>query len=186
MALEVRKRYPAPRRSRAVHKLPQRTLKRERRRRTARRAGTTALSLAVLAIIAGMAYTWYMGQHRTVSADQSPPTRSVRPVLTPHKIASDAPIGVAVATSTQEVKPGDNASITIRTNPEAECVIGVMYGTTKAVDGGLTGKTADEFGVSSWSWTVAAGSPAGKASVTVTCHNKKHSAVVVADMMIKP
>jgi hypothetical protein len=186
MALKVKGKYPIPRPGRSIDRLPQRTMKREQRRKSMRRLITTSFVLAVLAGGAGIAYTWYMGQQKSAAASQPAPVYKPRSVIKPPKIASDAPLGVSVQTFTPEAKPGENASVTIRTNPAAECSVVVMYGTTKAVDSGLVAKPADEYGVASWSWTVAAGVPAGKAPVQVTCKNKKHSAVVVADVLVKP
>lgn len=151
-----------------------------------RRFVTTTLVLVILAGGAGLAYTWYMGQQKSAAASQPAPVYKPRSVIKPPKIASDAPLGVSVQTFTPEVTPGENASVTIRTNPEAECSIAVKYGTTQAIDSGLAPKPADEYGVASWSWTVSTGAASGKAPVTVTCKNKKHSAVVVTDVVVKP
>ncbi len=186
MALEVKKRYPVPRSNRSPHKLPQRTMRREQRKKSVQRTSTSVLVLAVLALGAGMAYTWYTGQQQSALANQPAPERTTRAIIKPQKVASDARVGASVQTVTPEVKPGENASLSIRTNPEAECSIVVKYGTVNAVDSGLAPKLADEFGVASWSWTVAASTPAGKWPADVTCKNKKHSAMVRAELLIKP
>lgn len=186
MALKVKNKYSIPRSGRSIDKLPQRTMKREQRRKSMRRMLTTALVLVVFAGGGGIVYTWYMGQQKSAAATQPAPVYKPRSVIKPPKIASTAPLGVSVQTFTPEAKPGDNASVTIRTNPEADCSVVVRYGTTQAVDSGLVPKLADEYGVASWSWTIAPGAASGKAPVTVTCKNKKHSAVVVADVMVKP
>lgn len=88
--------------------------------------------------------------------------------------------------STAEGRAGENASITIRTNPEAECAITVKYNNVAAVDSGLVTKLADEFGVASWSWTLAASAPAGKWPIEVNCKNKKYSGMVRTDIVVKP
>ena len=185
MALEVKKRYAVPRTRSSRDTLPQRTMKREQRRKSARRLTTTFLTLAIVAISGGIVYTWYIGQQRTALADQAAPVRTERPVIKPPKVPSDARVGVAMQTITADAKPGNNASITVRTNPEAECSVVVKYNNVAAVDSGLVPKLADEFGVASWSWTVATSAPVGKWPVEVTCKNKKHSAVVSSDITIK-
>lgn len=185
MALKVRHKYRVPRKSISVDALPQRTMKREQRKRSFRRLVTTSFVLLLVAGIAGIGYTWYMGQQETLASSEPAPVYKPRAVVKPPKIASDAPLGVSVQTFTPEGKPGENASVTIRTNPEAACAVTVKYGEVAAVDSGLVAKPADEYGVASWSWTIAPGAPVGKAPITVTCKNKKHSAVVVAEMMIK-
>jgi hypothetical protein len=184
MALAVKKKYPVPHKTRPHHTLPQRTLKREQRKKSAHRLMSTVLTLAVIAIGAGLVYTWYNGQQLSATADQPVAVRTSRPVIKPPKIASDAKVGVAVQSYTTDAKPGQNASIAVRTNPEAECAITMKYNNVAAVDSGLVTKLADEFGVASWSWTVGASTPAGKWPIEVTCKNKKHSAVVIADIVI--
>jgi len=147
---------------------------------------TSVLVLAVLAIGAGAVYTWYIGQDQTALASQTAPARQSRAIIKPSKMPSDAKVGAAVQTVTPEVKPGENVSVTIRTNPEAECSIIVLYNDVKAVDSGLTTKVADEFGVVGWSWTVAPTAPAGVWPADMTCKNKKHSAMVRANITVKP
>ncbi|MES2875996.1 MAG: hypothetical protein V4678_00840 [Patescibacteria group bacterium] len=185
MALQVKKRYPVPKKSRAHHTLPQRTLKREQRRASARRTMTALLALGLVMLIGGVGYTWYMGKQEPVALEQTAMPTPKRTVLRPPKIASNAAIGASVQSYTPEVKPGENASVTIRTNPEAECVIAVKYNKVLAVDSGLTPKVADEFGVASWSWTVALGTPPGAWPAEVTCKNKKNSAFVKAEFIVK-
>jgi len=187
MALEVRRKYPIPRPRSAPHKLPQRTLKREQRRKSARRTVNAILALFVLAVAAGIGYTWYMGKQKPAVAVESPIATKNRPaVIKPHKVASDAKVGVAIQMFTSDVRIGENASMTVRTNPDAECAIVVKYNNVPAKDGGLVTKVADEFGVASWAWTVTQGTPPGKWPVQVTCKNKKHSAVVIGDLIVKP
>lgn len=186
MALEVKKKYPIPRPRSAPHKLPQRTLKREQRRKSARRTLNTLLVLSVLALGAGIAYTWYMGKQKPALAAEQPTAINKPGIIKPHKVASDAKIGAAIQMFTADVKAGENASMTVRTNPEAECAIVVKYNNVPAKDSGLVTKVADEFGVASWAWTVAPGTPPGKWPVQVTCKNKKYSAVVIGDLIVKP
>jgi hypothetical protein len=186
MVLVVKKRYPAPiRRTKDTHhKLPQRVYKREQRMQSIRRMTTGLLVLCLLAMATGIGYTWYMGRHKTALADQPAPAKSVRPVFRPLKVASDAPIGVATQTFTSDVKRGDNASISVRTNPEADCIISVKYGSILAQDSGLVGKKADEFGVASWAWTISPSAPKGAWPVQVSCKNKKNSAVVIVNLVV--
>lgn len=147
----------------------------------------TVLILSILAVGAGMSYTWYMGKQKPdVAAMQPAPVSHGPAVFKPPKVASDAKIGTAIQMNTTEAKVGDNASMSVRTNPEADCTIVVKYGAVIAKDSGLITKQADEYGIVSWSWTVAAGTPPGKSSVEVTCKNKKYSSVVIGDMVVQP
>ncbi|MDQ5931979.1 MAG: hypothetical protein QG649_64 [Patescibacteria group bacterium] len=184
MPLEVKKRFSVPGSDRSPDTLPQRTLKREQRRASIRRIGVTCSVLAVIVVTGGLVYTWYIGRQQPAQAAEPLASRSTRPLMKPTKVASDAPIGAAVQTSTQEVKLGENASVTVRTNPEAECSIVVKYKDIPAVDSGLIPKIADEFGVVSWAWTVRPDVPSGKWPAEVTCKNKKHSAFVRAEISI--
>lgn len=186
MALQVKKRYPIPRKVVAHDKLPQHVLKRDQRRQSLRRSTTVGLTLLTFVVIGGIAYTWFVGQQKTALVSQSKATRSTRAIFRPPKVASDAKVGVAVQTSMLQVKPGENASITVRTNPEATCSVSVKYGAVQASDSGLSAKVADEFGVVGWTWTVTPGAPKGKWPVDITCKNKQYSAIVKADLEIAP
>ena len=185
MGLQVKKRYPVSRRARPHHTLPQRTLKREQRRQSARRTMTVLVAVALLLVAGGAAYTWYAGQQGPVISDTEVPAPVRRTQIKPLKIASDAPIGASVQTYTPEVKPGENASVSIRTNPEARCSIVVKYDDVPTTDSGLAPKPADEFGLASWSWTVKPGTPPGLWPAEITCKNKKNSAFVKAEFTVK-
>jgi hypothetical protein len=147
------------------------------------------LSIAVLAVVivgAGVAYTWYTGQH-TVEAvaapvDETPPVSA--PVIKPPNPAPNAKVGASVQMITSPVAPGANASITVKTNPTSECTIKVVYDTIISTDSGLSPKTADEYGIVSWTWTVEESVPVGKWPVKVTCAYNKNSAMVQGDLKI--
>lgn len=185
MSLTVKHKYKLPKRRDTHAKLPQRTYKREQRRASARRSANAVLALVFLAVAGGVGYTWYNGQNQLASASEAAPVYTPRVEVKPSKIPSDAKVGVAQQTATTQLKPGENAAISIRTNPEAECSIVVRYNNVPAVDSGLIMKKADEFGVASWSWTVASSTPSGVWPAEITCKNKKHSAVLRVDLTIK-
>lgn len=181
MALKVKKRIPIYYRS---DRLAQRVYTREQRQRTARRTFTAVVALLLLTVGAGLVYTWYIGQHQTIALED-PPERKTRPVITPSKISPTARIGVSVQTVSTPVKPGENASITIRTNPEALCTITVEQENAKITDSGLNKKVADEFGMVSWAWTFKPTDPVGAWPIDVECKNKKNSAVVESEVVVK-
>lgn len=186
MALRVKKRIPLPHKDQHHELLPQRTWRKQQRKQTVRRITTITLVVLVMAVVGGIVHTWYMGQQRVASSKQAPITSVPRAVFKPPKVASNAKIGVAVQIVSPKVKPGENASITIRTNPEANCTISVKYNKVAVNDSGLAPKVADEFGVASWAWTVAPGAPTGKWPIEIICKNKLYSAVVVSDLVIAP
>lgn len=185
MALQVKKRYPVPRRAKSYDKLPQHVQKRDQRRQSLRRSVTIGLVLLVFAVVGGIVYTWYTGQQKTALIKQAPPARTGGTNFKPPKVPSNAKIGVSIQSSMLQVKPGENASVTVRTNPEAICTVSVKYNKVPASDSGLIQKTADEFGVADWSWTVPVGTPKGKWPVDVTCKNKVYSAVVSGELIVE-
>ncbi len=77
-----------------------------------------------------------------------------------------------------------NASIIIRTNAGSKCVIAVVYDKTASSDSGLGSKTADEYGIASWTWTVESSVPIGKWPVKVTCVYNGRSAVVQGNLQV--
>lgn len=164
---------------------PQRVAAKERRRAALRRTVTSVIVLLLIAVSGGGLYTWYMGQQdNTVAADEeSTPSRRVE--VKPVRQDPNANVGVAVQVLTSPVKPGENTSITVRTNQLANCTISVQYGDVKSTDSGLAKKQADDFGMVSWAWTVEPTAPEGTWPVSVTCATKKKSGMVEADLVIK-
>lgn len=184
MALQVKKRYPVPLPSRSPETLPQRKQRREQRRNTFRRSSTSALVMITLAVAGGIGYTWYVGQQKTATIAQATKASPAPAMFKPPKVASNAKIGVAAQTVSSPVKPGENASITIRTNPEASCTISVKYNNMVANDSGLTPRVSDEFGITTWAWTVPAAAPVGKWPVLVVCKNKSYTGQLTSDLVV--
>lgn len=145
-----------------------------------------AVTLLVVLVAAGVGYTWYMSQYDDTSqAIQAPamPMGGVKNTSRP-KIPDTASIGVSVQSITSPVTPGSNASIMVKTNPEANCTVSVLYDKTPSKDSGLVQKKADEYGIVEWTWTVENSVPLGNWPVEVTCANKKNSAVVENDLRV--
>jgi len=156
------------------------------KKRIVRTIRNVTISVAVLLVVlvgAGLAYTWFMG--RTVVADvvieeDDEPKATTRQV----EQAANVPQSASVQSLTSPVVPGNNALITVKTNPGSWCTITVEYDEVASTDSGLKAKTADEFGIVSWTWTVEASRPTGKWPVTVTCLRNELSAVVVGDLIV--
>jgi hypothetical protein len=143
------------------------------------------LALVILAVTAGIIYTWYMGQHVKVK-EVVAPVQTTKPKTTePAQLAPNAKEGVAIQSITTPVAPGDNASVSIHTNRDSKCTITAIYNNVPSKDAGLGPKTADEYGLASWSWTVESTVPVGKWPVTVTCEWNKKIAVVIGDLIVK-
>lgn len=155
------------------------------------RNGAIGTAIVLLLLVgAGVGYTWYMGMQQPVEAAQEEEVASARPVaVTPSKPAPDAPVGVSSQMLTSPVEPGENASLTVKTNAGANCEITVTYGELdeedkRSTDSGLTKKTANPYGVVSWSWTVEADRPLGTWPVEVTCANEEKSGYLRVDLIV--
>lgn len=154
--------------------------------RTSLKIAGVATSLIVFAVLAGIGYTWYMSEYgESPQAVQAPvkPTGGIQDSSRP-KISDTATIGAVVQSITSPVVPGSNASIMVRTNPEATCTVSVIYDKTASKDSGLVQKKADEYGLVEWTWTVEGSAPLGTWPIEVSCANKKNSAVVQNDLHI--
>ncbi|TAL14615.1 hypothetical protein EPN95_02325 [Patescibacteria group bacterium] len=142
----------------------------------------SVLTLIVLFVGAGATYTWIVG-HNAQSAPVVA-TTTPTPVIKHVAPAANARESASVQSITNPIMPGDNASIIVKTNPGSWCTITVVYDKTPSKDSGLSGKTSDDFGSVSWTWTVESTVPIGKWPVTVTCLHNKLSAVVVGDLVV--
>jgi hypothetical protein len=143
--------------------------------------------LLVLFVGGGIVYTWYVGQHSNQNISppsETPAETQTVPIAKPIKPAPNANVGASVQMLTSPVAPGSNASINVKTTPTANCKILVEYNKVASKDSGLVPKTADEYGVISWTWTVESTVPVGKWPVKVTCEYNGKSAVVQGDLQV--
>lgn len=155
--------------------------------KTARNIALAILALLVVMIGGGLAYAWYAGQHadENSQAFQTPGQTFKQAKVAPGKVNQAGPIGASIQTLSSPVTPGSNASVMVRTNPQATCVITVEYANkTQSKDSGLTQKKSDEYGIVQWAWTVEPTVPEGVSPVTVTCANQKNSAMVRGDLKV--
>jgi hypothetical protein len=140
--------------------------------------------LAVILITGALIYTWYNGKYgEQPKATATLPKKSASS-RQPTKPSAIGKIGVSVQFLTSPIAPGENATITVRTNADANCTIKVEYNNVLAKDSGLVPKKANEFGMATWGWTVPIGTPLGKWPVTVTCANLKYSGMVIGDLVV--
>lgn len=149
-----------------------------------KRVMLTILILTMLFVVAGLVYTWYMGQ-KPAPVIQEPVPVKKQTVVTPVKPDDDARIGAAVQTLTSPIQAGSNASISIHTTAGAACSIEVLYNKIASTDSGLIPKVADEFGMVSWTWTVESSRPAGTWPVNITCAYNERSIFVRGDLVVK-
>jgi hypothetical protein len=146
------------------------------------------ISVFVLLILfggAGIAYLLFYGDdpvpvkkvEATTDTNPTPPK--------PKKPSPNAVVGVSIQALLSPVKPGENSSVSIKTLPEASCVITVTYNNVPSKDSGLVPKIADEYGTTSWSWTVDKTAPVGKWPVKVVCSHNKNSGMVLGDLIVQ-
>lgn len=155
--------------------------------RAVRNIAISAVVLLVLVVGGGIAYTWYVGQDEAANtaAVPAPVTPTPAPVVKPTKPAANAKQSAAVQMLTSPVAPGENASIMVKTNAESECTIKVEYDKVPSTDSGLKPKTADDFGIVSWTWTVEESVPVGKWPVEVNCAFHDQTAMVRGDLIVE-
>lgn len=151
-----------------------------------RNTSISILILLVMFLVAGAAYTWYMGQNNSENATAitAPIEPTPGPNFAPTKQADNVPTGASVQMISSPIAPGSNTSITVKTNPGAICTISVIYDKTPSTDSGLVSKTSGEYGIVSWSWTVESSVPLGKWPVKVTCLHNEKTGVVVGDLVV--
>lgn len=178
MALKIKSRKTAYNSERSMHN-------QGRAAKRVKRFFISTFIVLLLLVIAALVYTWYMGQYKPAPVQEAPAPRQTttfpKPTAT---VDENAKVGVSAQTFTDKVVIGQNASISIKTNPNAACSITVEYNKEKSTDSGLVPKKADEYGVASWGWTVEMSRPPGKWPVSVVCANAKNSGVLTLDMNV--
>ncbi len=152
--------------------------------RRARNVVVSVLVLLLLFVAAGVIYVLLADQHPSVAAVATPAPTPTDPVIKPHAPAANAKEGAAVQTITSPVAQGSNAAITVGTNATSTCSISVVYNNVPSKDSGLMNKTADAYGIVSWSWTVEPTVPVGSWPVTVSCTYHGRSAVVQSNLVV--
>lgn len=141
--------------------------------------------LLILFVGGGFGYTWYMSQNDTAPVVSRPTTTLSTGTIKHAKIAANAPASASIQSLSSPVRPGDNASVTVKGNPTSSCMIKVEYNKVPSNDTGLKlTKILDDFGVTTWSWTVESTVPEGKWPVTITCLYETKSAIVIGDMVV--
>src|ERR1700757_1377423 len=101
--------------------------------------------LVGLLVGGAFAYTWYNSQSSetpktTLAIKRSSPPKSLR------KPSPTSKVNASLLMLTSPIAPGDNASMSVRTNADANCTIKAEYNKVPAKDSGLVPKKADELG----------------------------------------
>lgn len=155
--------------------------------RLLRNVAISIVVLLVLIVGAGAGYIWYTGQQAptaTVTAELPQPV--VQPAAKRPLPSADAKASASIQQLSSPVMPGAEAALHVRTNPTATCRIAVEYNKVPSSDEAFVEKTADEFGMVDWQWTVPKSAPKGKWPVTVTCAlDEARSAIVKGDLVVE-
>jgi len=94
------------------------------------------------------------------------PTLVAQPTDTPAPANTSAPpLALTVMSVTSPVSPNSDASVTIQTEPGAECRIAVFYRSGPSEAEGLGQKVAGPEGRCQWVWTVGPNTSAGTYSI---------------------
>ncbi len=145
----------------------------------------TVFILIILAVGAGILYTWYMSNNSPAATTAAPVVSPKKAFIEPTKPADNVPVGAAIHNLTSPVMPGMNASVSVKTTPDAECSIIVEYNKIPSTDSGLKKNVADKYGMVTWAWTVEETVPYGTWPVKITCALGKRSAYVQGDLKVQ-
>ena len=144
------------------------------------------INILVLIIIGLLLVVWYIWQSGQKTVEVEPLPAVKQQVIEKPKADPTGPVGVSTQVFTSPVQQGANVSLAIRTRAEAACSITVTYDKEKSNDAGLLPKTADEFGVVQWTWTVESSRPVGKWPVDITCGLGKESGYHKEELEVIP
>lgn len=90
-------------------------------------------------------------------------------VLTIASLVNAQQLQVKLVSLSSPVSPGDDATVTVQTAPNASCNITVIYKSGPSRARGLFPKNADNRGRVDWTWRVGTRTTPGKWPISVTC-----------------
>lgn len=148
----------------------------------------TLISVVVMVALFAAAATVYV----LIADRNSKPPAKLKPVsqaALPHEIkpvapAANAQEGVAVQSFITPVAAGSNTTLQVLTNAGSTCTIKAVYNNVPSRDSGLATRTADAYGLVSWTWTVDSTAPAGSWPVTVTCDYRGRTGVYIGQLQV--
>jgi len=155
------------------------------RRKTVKNGLISIIVLLALTFVGSSAYVYYIDLHNkpavaTATVDTS---KQLHPIVAV-KQDPNAPVGVAIEVISSPIPRGGEALASVKSYPNATCVIKVMYNNVASTETGLESKVADDFGVVSWSWNVSGAVPIGSWPVDITCAHHSKSGYVQGSILI--
>jgi hypothetical protein len=109
----------------------------------------------------------------------------------PNKPPADVAIGSSIQSISSPIAPGDNASLTLRTTESAVCTIKIvridneMREAARVTDSGLGDKTADDFGMVTWTWTMPADAAIAKWQADINCTRDTKSTRSLGEIVVE-
>ena len=154
-----------------------------------------AITVAVIPVlvIAGLAalYIWLKPVNKNLDQTTVSQNGPIPTIKKPPKLADNVPFGSSIQSITSSVASGANASITLRSLEGATCSIKVVHRNDMGKeadivkDSGLADKTADEFGVTAWTWTMPVDAYIGEWQADVMCRRGDKSTRSVGEITVK-
>ena len=99
--------------------------------------------------------------------------------------AGQQQLSVTLVSLTSPVRPGNAASIIVKTAPSAACTITVTYKSGPSEARGLIPKTANEDGIVGWAWIVGTRTTPGEWPITVTCSGGGKQRIFETSFMVQ-
>lgn len=152
-----------------------------------------SIGVLTLGLLIGGVYVALLWLNKPKVASEAAPdaTNSANPsFLTPHKPPKDIAIGSSIQSISSPIAPGSNASLTLRTTESAVCTIKVLRLDTEmrevqhVTDSGLGEKTADDFGIVTWTWTMPADAAIAKWQADINCTRDSKSTRSIGEIIV--
>lgn len=150
--------------------------------------------IAVLVLIVAAVYVVMLWLNKPQVAHVAEPdaTNQQNPAfIAPRKPPQDVAIGSSIQAISSPVSPGSNASLTIRTTESAVCSVKVvridaeMREAQRVSDSGLIDKTADDFGVVTWTWTMPADAVIAPWQADINCTRGTKSTRSIGEIIVQ-
>lgn len=127
-----------------------------------------------------LAYGWFVGQ----TAGRPLSVKYIK--LADSGNTTDTKPTVAIRYLSSPVTPNTKGTLTVHTNPGANCSISIDYGKRAVpMSIGLAPKNADKTGAATWSWSVLSNTPTGTWPLTVTCTSQNNSARATQNLVVQ-
>ena len=153
--------------------------------RTVRNTLISVVMMVVLFVVVATIYVLVADRNaKTPAPPKSNQASQKASPLNPVAPAANAPEGVALQSLITPVMAGQNTTLQALTNPGSTCTITAVYNNVASHDSGLAPKTADAYGLVSWTWTVDSTAPVGTWPATVTCVYHGRSGVLIGNLQV--